>query len=130
MAWKKGATGNPNGRPTRGRALTEILEKTGAKKVAVLLSDGTEKRVSQKDILAALVWEAATTGKVTLPDGTTKFIADFADWMACAQFIYKHIDGPAKSELELSGNGPDGAIETTLRIVRVAARSDGEPSSD
>jgi len=30
----------------------------------------------------------------------------------------------------VEGTGPDGAIQTTLRIVRVAARSDGEPSSD
>jgi hypothetical protein len=121
MAWKKGETGNPNGRPTKGRALTEILEKTGAKKVAVLRPDGTTKQVSQRDILAALVWEAVTTGKVTLPDGGVKEITDFADWMACAQFVYKHIDGPAPAKLEHSG--PDGGT-LVIRVEGVITDDD------
>ena len=106
--WKPGESGNPNGRPPKGRALTEILEKTGTKTVEIQQEDGTVKRVSGKRLLGQMVWEAATTGQVTMPDGTAKRIEDFTDWLAVAQFIYKHIDGPPP--MKVGGTGPGGAI--------------------
>ncbi len=104
--WKKGTSGNPAGRPPKGRALTDILEKAGSKTVEVTQSDGTTKKVSGKRILASMVWELTTTGQVTLPDGKVKEVEDFNDWFAAVKFIYQHIDGPPPKVLNLGG--PDG----------------------
>lgn len=102
--WQKGQSGNPSGRKPKNRALTDILEKAGA---ATLTADG--KKISGKRLMAQLLWEAVTTGKAHFPDGRTLEIAP-QDWLAIVKFLYQHIDGPAKSEIELSGAG-GGPIE-------------------
>ena len=113
--WKKGVSGNPKGRAPKGRALTDILEKTLAQKVTVTLGDGTIKQVPRKALLAAMVSEAATQGRVTMPDGTVKVVADFADWLALVQFIYKHIDGPPITSLDITSGG----VPLPIAIVKM-----------
>ena len=125
--WKPGESGNPKGRPPKGRALTDILEKTGSKMVDVVHPDGSVKRVSGKRLLGAMVWEAATTGQVTMPDGTIKQIEDFNDWLTVAQFIYKHIDGPPPKPVELSGvDGNPIDVSISWRAVVEAAKQELE----
>ena len=58
-----GVSNNPKGRPPKNRALTEILEKAGATSL-----DINGNKVSRKRLLASLLWEAATTGRVTFDD--------------------------------------------------------------
>ncbi len=95
-----GNNANPKGRPLKHRALTAILERAGSK----ALDDGG-KRASRRRVLARMVWEAATTGSVTFPDGKALKV-DAGDWFEVVKWLYTHIDGPAPKPIELSG--PDG----------------------
>ena len=99
--WKKGQSGNPNGRPPKGRALTELLEKAGSK----TLVDIDGKRRSNKRIVARLAWEAVTSGKIELPSGSTLTLSPH-DWLDFYKWIFAQIDGPPKQAHEVTG--PDG----------------------
>lgn len=94
-SWRKGQSGNPNGRPRKNRTLTTILERAGNAK-----TEGG--KVAQKKVLADLLWEGATTGAVTFGDVTKPM--DAQDWLGLVKFLYSHIDGPPKTDIELSGS--------------------------
>jgi hypothetical protein len=113
--WKKGKSGNPNGRPPKNRALTEILEKAGSQSVEV---DG--KKVASKRIVAALLWQVATTGMATFPDGSILSVSP-QDWLAVVKFIYAQIDGPPKAEMDVTSNGE--TIPVSFIDYRVGLKS-------
>ena len=118
MAWKKGQSGNPAGRPPKSRELSEILAKTGDKAV-----EYNGKNIAGKRLVALLLWEIATTGKTTLPSGL-QWIAGPESWLDVVKFIYNQVDGPPKQSLELGGI--EGAPITILEVVK----DNGSPSSD
>lgn len=118
MSLPKGRTNNPNGRPPKERALTALLEAAGS----ATTTDAEGKRVSGKRLVAALAWELATTGKVTLPSGRI-MTADMTEWLTAVKWLYGQVDGPPKQAMEHSG--PDGeALNFTIRIDR---GGDGDP---
>ncbi len=96
--WKPGQSGNPNGRPLKNRALTEILITAGSK--TVLDCDG--KRRAGKRVLARMVWDIALQGETKLPNGNALEVSP-NDWIGIVKWIYTQIDGPPKGELELTG---------------------------
>lgn len=98
MTFKKGVSGNPNGRPKKGRTLTDILERAGNTK-----REHGGKAIASKRALAALLWEAAALGTVTFADGEPEKITP-ENWVSIVKFLYQQIDGPPKSEIEHSGN--------------------------
>lgn len=98
--WSKGQSGNPNGRPPKNRALTTILEKAGGRKKVY-------SAVAPKRLVAELLWQAASTGEVTFPGETDAVKLDIEDWIGVVKFIYQHIDGPPKNELDVTTNGND-----------------------
>lgn len=106
--WKKGESGNPNGRPPKNRALSEILERAGSQ---TLERDG--KRLSGKRLIAVLLWELATTGTCTLPNGTV-YTVDGAGWFDVVKFLYAQIDGPPKVTTEVTGKDGNDLI---IRVV-------------
>lgn len=110
MAWKPGVSGNPKGRPKKVRTLTAILEKAGGKKL-----ENTSK--THKQLAAELLWTAAATGRVTFPDGSGLQL-EAKDWLDVVEFLYKHIDGPPLSQVDVtSGDEP-----IAINIIPVAAR--------
>jgi Family of unknown function (DUF5681) len=98
-SFQAGQTGNPNGRPTKKRALTEILERAGATSLEI---DG--KKISGKRLIAHLLWQVATTGTLQFPDEDRRVIAT-EDWIGVIKFIYSHVDGPPKSEMDITSGG-------------------------
>jgi hypothetical protein len=96
--WQPGESGNPKGRPRKSRALTDILERAGSKVVTV---DG--KKIAGKRWLGTALWELATTGGVTLPNGTI-LVVEPKDWLETVKWIYAHIDGPPKAQMEQTGS--------------------------
>ena len=99
--WKKGQSGNPNGRPPKHRALTEILEKAGSKTIPV---EGKNTKVARKRVVAELAWQLVTEGQAIMPDGK-KLVLDPKDWINTVKWIYQHIDGPPKAELDVTTGG-------------------------
>jgi len=64
MSWKKGQSGNPKGRPKKGKTLTDALRKYGKQRtieIEIKDKDGNikKKKISRHDALALLMWEMA-----------------------------------------------------------------------
>jgi hypothetical protein len=97
--WVKGVSGNPAGRPPKARALTAILEAAGNKTV-----EAGGKKVTGKRLLGRMLWEIATTGQTVMPDGAS-LLLDPGDWVGLVKWIYTHIDGPPKAELDVTSGG-------------------------
>ena len=51
-----------------------------------------------------MAWEGLTTGKVTFPDQTILELSP-TDWKDLLKWIYAHVDGPPKSEIDLTSGG-------------------------
>ena len=114
----KGVSGNPAGRPPKIRALTDRLAAELSRNVTK--ADGT--KISGTHFLAQMRVEAAFTGKLTLLDGTERFLAtdeiiDLQEW------IYRQVDGPPRSEVDVTSEGKALGSDLTdeERVARLAA---------
>lgn len=93
-AWKPGQSGNPNGRPKKGKTLSDILEKHGAKRIVKTTGpDGEIKYISQKEALAKKLWELAITGDV-----------------AAIKYIYDRIDGKPTESIDFMQIDPQPIV--------------------
>lgn len=80
--FQPGQSGNPNGRPRKGKTLTDILEKHGQKRD---VKDG-DKEISRKEALAKKLWALALSGDV-----------------AAIKYIFDRIDGKPGEHVNLDG---------------------------
>lgn len=75
--WKKGQSGNPNGRPKKGQALTEILAELGN-------LEGAEGK-TRAELLAEALWQKALEGD-----------------LVAIKYIYDRIDGTPKTTVGIN----------------------------
>lgn len=120
MPWTPGVSGNPRGRPPKGRALTEILEKQGK---ATHKRDGDARGTPRNKLLADMLWQGLLTGTVVLVNGRTLDLTA-GDWLDLAQFIYKQIDGPPKAEIDLKSDDKPVSIQFVMAAPDAAVHDD------
>jgi hypothetical protein len=106
MTFQPGQSGNLAGRPRKSKALTEILEQAGNRTLVV-----GDRNIARKRFTAEKLWELATVGQVTLPNGVV-LVATLKDISETLRWLYGHIDPPAQRH-EVTGK--DGnALELTI----------------
>jgi Family of unknown function (DUF5681) len=103
--WQAGQSGNPKGRPRRGRPLTELLRLKGEMLVYV----GGQTLTAQ-EYLAKALWQFALTGEVRLM-GKDLQAASVTEWASVVKWLYSYIEPSKMSE-------SDGEPEIVIRVLR------------
>lgn len=99
--WAKGQSGNPGGRPPNSRALAQLLGRASLKRYASVQPDGTTKLIQARKLFADRVWEGLATGKIVFDDKTNIELIG-RDYIALAQMVINHLDGPAPTDLDIT----------------------------
>jgi len=97
----KGSHNNPNGRPKKERALTDLLVKELSHTTE--LPDGT--KISGKKLIARNIVNAITTGRIKFPKDGEESVISIKDWIDFVKWLYTHVDGQAKSEFDVTSAG-------------------------
>jgi hypothetical protein len=105
MAPPKGVSGNPNGRPTKDRSLTHLLDASISKTIEV---DG--KKVSGKAIASQLVTDVVTTGRLKFPGELEASVISVKDWLEFVKWFYEYCEPPVKK----LGGHDGGAIHVVF----------------
>ena len=112
MGWKTGQSGNPRGRPAKGRALTELIDKLG--KARRELADGT-KAAANKQVFAEKLWQGLTTGVIVFEGRVLELSG--AEWQALAKLVLTQVDGPAPAQVDVTSDGEAVAF-SVIEIVK------------
>jgi len=149
MAWVAGKSGNPNGRPKKERTLSNMLELIGSESVegvyapAIPAEPGVPTPppvcYTKAQLVARATWEILLTGKTIFPISGHEIKVDNDQWIALLKWVYTQVDGPPKTELDVTSGGeqiarieviheewkkPDGTADDTL-----GSAEDREPES-
>jgi hypothetical protein len=87
--WVKGVSGNSKGRPTSERALAKVLRATG--------EHDSYGDISNKALLARMIWEGLAWGKITFAGGKTLELTA-REWLDMVKWVHAHVDGVVRPE--------------------------------
>lgn len=73
------------------RQIAEAVKNMGDK---IIYSEYLAKKISYRDYLSLMLWEALTMGEIHYLEGQTLKIEKYSDWLDTMKFIANHIDGP------------------------------------
>lgn len=127
-SWKPGQSGNPGGRPPKGRTWTDLIDKAGRRRLA--LPDGS--KVSAKKFAAQRLVELLTHGKTQLIDGTDIEV-NGDGWFSIYKWAVLQIDGPAQASVDVTSRGeqmgalPIVALDYRTLAAPLTARPVGDP---
>lgn len=77
MAFVKGKSGNPNGRPALGKAITPFLRSIAEEELIITDKDGNERKITKAEALGRRIWQEALTGDYNF----MKLIINYTDGM-------------------------------------------------
>lgn len=98
--FQQGQSGNPAGRPPKSRALADLLDTALSKSI-----ETTDGKITGKRLIARLVVEGITTGKVTFPDEDKASTLSVKDWIEFLKWAYQYLDPPTQKIAPVT---PDG----------------------
>jgi hypothetical protein len=84
-----GKSGNPSGRPPKSKCLSDLLNTELEKGVS---SSG--KKIAGKKLVAQLVTQVLTTGRLQFPDDTEPSIVSVKDWIEFCKWAYNYLEPP------------------------------------
>ena len=123
--WRPGQSGNPRGRPPKRRALTDMLERAGRLKLAGA-SETAQKQMVQR------VWEGLSTGRMTFTDSGGVRVVDLnaAEIIQLAKLVLAQVDGPPKSEMDVTSGGMPVLFEISQGLPSDVERTASDGSDD
>ena len=62
------------------------------------------RKIKQRDILATILWDIATTGEAMYADGKVFKPDSYSDWLSTIKYLINHLDGPVGGEEGLGTN--------------------------
>lgn len=88
MAPPKGSSNNPNGRPKKETALTDMLKVALGHTYPV-----GDRKISGKRILSDMVSRAVVTGRIRFPNDSEESVISIKDWLELVRWVYERVDG-------------------------------------
>ena len=81
----------------------------------VIMRNG--QKIARKRIIAELIMQVASTGRAEFPDGTSIDVSP-KDWLDMLWKIYGQIDGPPKSEFDMTSDGEKIEGVSVIEVVK------------
>jgi hypothetical protein len=112
--WAKGTSGNPDGRPPKGRTLAELLQKALGD---TYLLNG--QMLSRQEIMARLLADAVAFGRIEFPPDRTgqQRIHDLTPqlWLDMVKLVLSHIDGPPQPSVSHLTSELDAMLDFVIQ---------------
>ena len=83
------------------RELAGLISQQGAD---LLYAESIAAKIPYKEYMAKMLWEFITEGVMHFADGGTLICDDYNQWLSTVKFVTSHLDGPARSDIQVGVN--------------------------